>query len=261
MRAFAYLVGTAIAMASAVSATGILIPLYIWPADDSTWRPVYNAISSYPDILFQVIVNPDSGPGGTTYPDENLITGVAKLNSYDNVQVIGYVATDYAERDFSEVDSQISTYSGWSAYTTKNITVSGIFFDEAPSTNDDTKISYMQGISATAKSSNLNTVIFNPGTKLEPGSATEYFKAADLIVEFEKSYSAWLSAIPANEFSANGTYYKDAVILYGAPLKANYDDVIHEAQTMGLGAAYLTESDDYMSVDTVPKVAASFVAQ
>jgi hypothetical protein len=49
------------------------------------------------------------------------------------------------------------------------MSVSGIFFDEAPRTNDNTKISYMQSISATAKSRKLSTVVFNPGTTVEKG--------------------------------------------------------------------------------------------
>lgn len=52
-----------IAFASLVSSTGILIPLYVWPEDDTTWEPVYTAVAAHPDILFQVIINPDSGPG------------------------------------------------------------------------------------------------------------------------------------------------------------------------------------------------------
>ncbi|KAJ5380679.1 Spherulation-specific family 4 [Penicillium cataractarum] len=257
MRGFSYLMGTALSMASAVSSTGIIIPLYVWPTDDSTWAPVYNAISSHPNIEFQVIVNPDSGPGDTSYPDENLITGVSTLNSYDNVQVIGYIPTNYAERAQAEVNSQIAAYSGWSSYKAKNISVSGIFFDEAPRTNDNTTISYMQSISTTAKSSNLNMVVFNPGTKLEEGSAAEYFKAADLIVEFEKSYSEWTSAIPANEFSSSETYCKDAIIVHSAPMTADYRAVVQDAQSMGLGAVYLTSSDDYMSLDSVATLAAA----
>lgn len=119
----------------------------------------------------------------------------------------------------------------------------------------------MQSISATAKSSNLSTVVFNPGTTLAKESAAEYFKAADLIVEFESPYSEWKSTIPANEFSSNETYNKDAIILYSAPPTADYKTVVQEAQSMGLGAVYLTSSDDYMSIDTVPKIAASFVDQ
>ncbi|OOQ85259.1 hypothetical protein PEBR_26942 [Penicillium brasilianum] len=258
MRGFSYLLGTALSMASAVSSTAIILPLYVWPINDSTWSPVYDAISSHPDIEFQVIVNPDSGPGDTTYPDANLITGISTLNSYDNVHVIGYIRTNYAECAQAEVDSQIAVYSGWSSYTAKNISVSGIFFDEAPRTNENTKIAYMQSISATAKSSNLNTIVFNPGTTLEEESAAEYFEAAGLIVEFEKPYSEWTSIIPADQFSSSETYGKDAMIVYSAPLTADYEAVVQEARGMGLGAVYLTSSDNYMSLDTVPKLAASF---
>ncbi|KAJ5090085.1 CAZyme family [Penicillium argentinense] len=248
-----------LAFASVVSSTGILLPLYVWPEDDSTWAPVYNAVSSHPDILFQIIVNPDSGPGDSAYPDENIIAGVAKLNSYDNVQVLGYIPTNYAERDISEVIDDISIYSKWSSNKSKNITVSGIFFDEAPNTNDADKISYMQSVSKSAKSGCLSTVVFNPGATLEDGSADGYFEAADLIVEFENSYSAWTTNIPANKFSSSKNYSKDAIILYSAPMTLDYEAVVQEAQSMGLGAAYLTNTDNYMSVETVQKVAASFV--
>lgn len=181
------------------------------------------------------------------------------MNSYHNIQVIGYIATNYAEREQAEVNSQIALYSGWSSYTAKNISVSGMFFDEASHTNDNTKISYMQSISAKAKSRNLNTVVFNPRTTLEIGSATEYFKAADMIVEFEKTYSEWTSAIPANEFSSSDNYENDAIIIHSAPPTADYKAVVQKAQSMGLGALYLTSSDDYKPIDTLPKLAASFV--
>ena len=55
--------GSALAMATVASSTGILLPLYMWPTDNSTWSPVYEAASAHPDILFQVIINPDNGPG------------------------------------------------------------------------------------------------------------------------------------------------------------------------------------------------------
>lgn len=64
MRGFAYIMGIALAMASVVSSTSILLPLYQWPTDNSTWSAVYEAASAHPAIQFQVIVNPDNGPGG-----------------------------------------------------------------------------------------------------------------------------------------------------------------------------------------------------
>ena len=184
---------------------------------------------------------------------------MAQLNTYSNVDVLGYVHTSWAARSISDVKSDVTTYQGWASYTKKNISVSGIFFDEAPHTNDATDITYMQDASDAARSANLNTVVFNPGCKLDSGSASKYFAAADLIVEFENSYSAWTEAIPADEFSGTEDYSQDAVLLYSAPLEANYSEVIHEARQMGLGAAYLTETSDYTNADSVSKVAVALM--
>ncbi|KAJ5928795.1 Spherulation-specific family 4 [Penicillium verhagenii] len=249
----------ATASSTASPSTCILLPLYIWPTDNTTWGPVFEAASDNPDINFKVIVNPDSGPGDTTYPETEYITAIAQLNSYDNVVVLGYIPTEYATRAVSDVETDISTYSGWAAYTEKNITISGIFFDEAPRTDDTSLISYMTEVADNARSHSMNTIVFNPGTKLEEGAVNGYFDAADLIVEFENSYDTWVDAVPADEFSAVADYSKDAILLYSAPTDANYETVIAEAKEMGLGAAYLTNTDDYKSADTILKVTAALV--
>ncbi|KAJ5226134.1 Spherulation-specific family 4 [Penicillium chermesinum] len=279
MRVLSSLMGGALAIASMVSSTSILIPLYVWPEDDSTWGPVYNAAAAHPNIQFQVIINPSSGPGSSgkshppikstwfkhltlrysEYPDESYISAVAKLNNYSNVQTLGYVDTQFTTRDVSDVENDVSIYQGWSSYKNSNITISGIFFDDAPNENNEAKISYMQQISSTAKSSNMRFVVFNPGTTLQSGSAKGYFDAADLIVEFENTYSTWISSTPADHFSGKADYSKDAIILYNAPLAADYDAVVKEATQMGLGAAYLTNDDDYSSVASVQKVIQAFV--
>ncbi|KAJ5993652.1 Spherulation-specific family 4 [Penicillium sp. IBT 35674x] len=250
---------SATASSTASPSTSILLPLYIWPTDNTTWGPVYEAAAGNPDIEFKVIVNPDSGPGDTTYPESAYITAIAQLNSYDNVVVLGYIPTEYGTRSASDVESDISTYSGWSAYTAKNIAVAGIFFDEAPRTDDTSLISYMTEVADNARSNDLDFIVFNPGTKLEEGAVNGYFDAADLIVEFENSYDAWIDAVPADEFSSSEDYSKDAVLLYSAPTTANYESVIKEAKDMGLGAAYLTNTDDYKSADTILKVTAALV--
>lgn len=66
MRVLSTVMGSALAMASIVSSTSILIPLYVWPEDITTWDPVYNTASENPDIEFQVIINPNSGPGDSS---------------------------------------------------------------------------------------------------------------------------------------------------------------------------------------------------
>ena len=61
MRSTSWIVGTALAMASAVSSLEVLVPLYAYPSDNSTWAPVRNAIVAHPEVNFTVIINPDSG--------------------------------------------------------------------------------------------------------------------------------------------------------------------------------------------------------
>lgn len=58
----------AVSMDSAIKkwpSPAILLPLYIWPTNDFIWEPVYTAAELHPEIQFQVIINPDSGPGYT----------------------------------------------------------------------------------------------------------------------------------------------------------------------------------------------------
>ena len=40
---------------------------------------------------FIVIINPDSGPGNDSYPAADFVAGIKQLNSYSNVQTVGYV--------------------------------------------------------------------------------------------------------------------------------------------------------------------------
>ena len=51
-----------------------LLPLYIYPGTSLTaWTPIFNAIKQYPSVHWQVVINPDSGPGALTaagYPSD-----------------------------------------------------------------------------------------------------------------------------------------------------------------------------------------------
>lgn len=176
------------------------------------------------------------------------------------MQTLGYVHTSYAGRAASEVEKDVSTYKSWSSYSKSNITLAGIFFDEAPDGSDSSHVPYVKELSENAKSSNLPFVVFNPGTTIQGGSASGYLSAADLVVEFENSYQTWTTTTPASHFSGKPDYTKGAAILYNSPLTADYEKVVQEATQMGLGAAYLTPGDNYMTVAGVTKCANSLAA-
>ncbi|OAA43080.1 Spherulation-specific family 4 [Metarhizium rileyi] len=127
------------ALATTVSATGLILPLYIYPAatwDDgaANWTPVFQAADSTPSLTWLTVVNPNSGPGDTHLPgnnDVNYITAVSKLNTRPNMKPIGYVRTNYAQFSPDQVKQSVAAWKGWDNYAAANISVQGIFFDES----------------------------------------------------------------------------------------------------------------------------------
>ena len=102
----------------------VLLPLYIYPSP-TAWAPVYDAVQNNPTVKFQIVVNPNSGPGAYP-PDASYIDGVSKLNSYPNVLTIGYVATTYGQRPYAngkclasllETQNRPTTAPFWSTNT------------------------------------------------------------------------------------------------------------------------------------------------
>jgi hypothetical protein len=71
-----------------IRAAYITLPLYIDPSP-TAWAPLYKAIASNPQLLFQLIINPNTGPGNTNYPSSAYITAIYTLRNYSNVQLLG----------------------------------------------------------------------------------------------------------------------------------------------------------------------------
>lgn len=253
MLTFFLSLATLLALASTVVSTGLLVPLYSWPGTDA-WNTIYDSIAAHPSLPFYLVINPSTGPGATEYPEAAFITAIAKLNSYPNARVLGYTHTEHGSRARAEVEKDIAAYANWSSYKGQNIGLSGIFFDQAPSGGDSSKLSDFQHLSQISKDSGLETVIFNPGVKIVANVA-EWFDAADFIVEYENTYANWVALAPTEHFSAPDNYDQVAVIVNQTPQDASIDSVVGLAKTMGLGAIYMTGDDNYMSLATVSNVA------
>ncbi|KAJ0420222.1 Spherulation-specific family 4 [Aspergillus carlsbadensis] len=116
MPSFTHYLAATLASITSASATGVLLPLYTWPSEGA-WDPVYDALAAYPEVDFYVIVNPNSGPGDSSPPASEYITGVTTLNSYANAHTIGYVRTNWADRDMDDVKQDIDVYSQWASYS------------------------------------------------------------------------------------------------------------------------------------------------
>lgn len=107
-------------------------------------------VVAHPNLTFVCIVNPNSGPGDTQYPDSNYDPAVRQLNSYPNALTIGYVRTGYGTRDIGTVMSEVDTYAGW-AGKSMELAMHGIFFDEAPHEYVAASVPYMQTLDAYVK--------------------------------------------------------------------------------------------------------------
>ncbi|RAK84446.1 hypothetical protein BO79DRAFT_240463 [Aspergillus costaricaensis CBS 115574] len=196
--------------------TNVLFPLYIYPTNDSTWDPLYESVTTHPDLNFTVIINPSSGPGSSAYPSEEYTSSVERLSTYSNVRKVGYVRTAYATRNITAVLDDVATYAGW-ANRSLTLAMDGIFFDEAPYDYSAAKVEYMQTISEAVKSSSGlrrdRMVIHNPGTI--PDSRYEN-NATDVTVVFESSYQDFHTEKHSlNAMASNRTAY--AYMLHSVP--------------------------------------------
>lgn len=205
----------------AAQATKVLLPLYVYPSWQGWWDNVYAAIAAHPGVPFQVILNPDNGPGGGggggggPQPGFNSdwAAGVARLNAHPNVQTFGYVYTGYGARPAADVDADVDAWAAWnddgaSAAGPGDISVRGVFFDEVPNWSgrrggDD--VGFMAGraahararFNATTTTTTTTTMdfqtIYNVGARV---AHPEYFAAAgdggaDYVVVYENYAAAY----------------------------------------------------------------------
>ena len=183
--------------------TAVLVPLYVYPSTNA-WQPLYDAIRANPSQKFNVIVNPDSGPGADRYPDANYIAGLQRLKSFPSVKTIGYVHMNYGSRNIKDVEKDINKYAGWASYSKTNpITVDGIFIDEAPSEygTRNRNLNYIKTLSsriykAFDKPNKKAIVVMNPGVV----AGNKFYTYVSSVVSYEDSIS---------NFKDDGTLFRN----------------------------------------------------
>ena len=157
--------------------TGLLIPLYVYPANSSE-NPAFNRVIElkrrFETVPFWVIVNPASGPGAKT--DPNYTRAIDRLIGAGCV-TLGYVTTSYAKRSEADVRKYLDQ---WRALYPR---VHGIFFDEMAYEDSESKAQYQAALSDYAHKSGYWPTVANPGAD----TPKRYFaaSAADTIVVHE----------------------------------------------------------------------------
>lgn len=157
--------------------TGILLPLYIYPANihtNESYNRVMDLKRRFESVPFWVIVNPASGPGPAV--DANYTKAIDRLQGAGCV-VLGYVTTSYAKRPAADVQADIDRWLKMYPRT------QGIFFDEMTYEDKESAVDYQAGLNRYARKVGCWPTVANPGTDT-PG---RYFdaEAADVIVVHE----------------------------------------------------------------------------
>ncbi len=156
---------------------GVLVPMYVYPADIHT-NAAYNRLISikrqFETVPMWVIVNPASGPGEQI--DQNYVKAIDRLIGAGCV-VLGYVSTSYGSRAADDVEQDID------AWREMYPRVHGIFFDEMVYEDTPEGAAYQSEVNAYARDSGYWPTVANPGADT-PG---RYFEvdAADVIVVHE----------------------------------------------------------------------------
>lgn len=165
--------------ATPFAAQRLAIPSYFDPNNAGVlWDQLTNAAPR----VGLAIINPNSGPGAS--PDPAYLATVQQAQR-QGVITLGYVATNYGRRSLASVRSEIQRYFNWYG-------VNGIFLDEA-ATSCTKKSYYLRLYTYIKRLKPGAYVVLNPG--IDPGEC--YMKAADIVVNFEDSFSAYQDWTPA----------------------------------------------------------------
>lgn len=145
-----------------------------------------DSVIKNPDTNFTVIVNIDTGPGGTVWPPGEWIAPIKRLHVSSNVQTIGYIDMDGGKRSKVGVRKDIATYAGWNM---SGIAIHGIYFDRTPLQDLDDGQAYLKNMSAAVRHEagflEPKMVVYGAGA-VPHTNMTNY--DADIVVVFEGEY-------------------------------------------------------------------------
>ncbi|MFO0617478.1 MAG: spherulation-specific family 4 protein [Polyangiaceae bacterium] len=224
---------------SSTSSTGgstiancVLVPLYAYPSDGTTWVDLAAAATAHPGVEIVAIVNPDDGPGQVK--DPAFTDGIAALQAA-NVTVIGYVATQYGMKPSATVDSETDQYAA--LYPG----LDGIFFDEMSS--DTGLIAKYGGLGSHAKAVIGGITVGNPGTSVAVGLLT----TMDRVVVYENPGLPDPASL--TEATANASRDKFAILPFNVP---TLDASFVASAADKARCIYITDDDVPNPWDTLP---------
>jgi hypothetical protein len=204
-----------------------MVPLYVYPG--AAWDALISAAST---VKILAIVNPNSGPVATV--DSAYSTYMTKLNNA-GVEMVGYVYTNWGNRDLSAVKADIDTYAA------KYPLLKGIFLDEGAT--EASKLPFYTQVYNYIKAKGMYHVILNPGVTPDQG----YLAISTNIMIYENygtslastSLGNWVKCAP-NSASKAGYKYRFSGIAHtaSASIQASY---VKGMADKGIGYVYVTD--------------------
>lgn len=205
----------------------IMVPLYVYPG--AAWDTLIAAASK---VKILAIINPNSGPVATV--DNAYSTYMTKLKNA-GIEMVGYVYTNWGNRDLNAVKADIDTYA------TKYPLITGIFLDEGAT--EAGKIPFYTQVYNHIKSKGHVHVILNPGVVPDQG----YMAISTNIMIYENygtslasaSFSNWVKCAPSAAQKA-GYKYRFSGIAHtaSAAVQAGY---VQGMASKGIGYVYVTD--------------------
>jgi len=204
-------------------------------------RRLWTQIDSATPTLQLAVVNPATGPG--TIYDETYAS-VVRSAEKRGIIVVGYVDTDYGERDLSAVESEVDKYYSW-------YHVNGIFFDRA---STDCALA----VAPTSYYATLHSYVKAKGgaarTILNPGQQTSecYLADADILLTFEGSDTQYVNSYSAPPWVANYSASRFWHIIYGASGVSAMTRAVQLSKRRRAGFVYVTPDTLPSPYDTLP---------
>ncbi|CZT00065.1 uncharacterized protein RAG0_08215 [Rhynchosporium agropyri] len=218
----------------------VLLPLYFYPYNKTSWSGITASITALPQLDFHIIVAPNLA---NVFPDKNYEVALDGLNNFTNVVKLGYVSTNWTHRDLVDVYADINCYAAWPYNSNPNVAVQGIFFDETVSVLTDETWDYMSNITAFARKAlgpSKQHITFNPGVAVDRA----FYELADTINVFENEWAAYnvsfLESIPSDVKA------KSTLLIHSVPRDEDLqDEVIEDLSNANVGGILLTTSKSY----------------
>ena len=223
---------TAAFNANAGTDQDLLVPAYFYP---SQWQANDWDVMAAKHSASQIVIANDAN-GMATQINSDYATEISQAQAA-GLLVVGYISTNYGNRDIDDVKSDITNFHDW-------YEGDGIFLDEV--STDLAKLSYYQDLldHINTVMGGGNDVILNHGTnppeeyaQLDTGSSTSQLT----LVTFEGVYADYITSAGApSSWMANYPTSRFAHLVYGVS-SANMQSVIELSNDRRAGYIYATD--------------------